>query len=52
MPYKNRKSIYFDRDDIRDLIYKGYTVVYKINRKEDSIEVFGFTKYENNPFVD
>jgi plasmid stabilization system protein ParE len=52
MPYKNRKSIYFDRDDIRDLIYKGYTVVYKINKNEDSIEVFGFTKYENNPFED
>jgi hypothetical protein len=26
--------------------------VYKINRNEDSIEVFGFTKYENNPFED
>lgn len=52
MPYKNRKSIYFDRDDIRDLIYKGYMVVYKINSNEDSIEVFGFTKFENNPFED
>ncbi len=50
MSYKNRKSIFFDRNDIRDLIYKGYIVVYKINQTEHSIEVFGFTKFENNPF--
>ncbi len=29
MPYKNRKSIFFDREDIREIIYKGYIVVYK-----------------------
>jgi len=50
MPFKYRKSIFFDRDDIRDLIYKGYIVVYKINETDNSIEVFGFTKYEENPF--
>jgi len=50
MPYRARKSIFFDRDDIRDLIFKGYITVYKINAKEDSIEFFGFTKYEDNPF--
>ncbi len=49
MPYKNRKSIFFNRNDIRDLIYKGYIVVYKINQTEHSIEVFGFTKFGNNP---
>ncbi len=49
MPYKNRKSIFFDRSDIRDLIYKGYIVVYKINQAGHSIEVFGFSKFENNP---
>ena len=50
MPFKNRKSIFFDREDIRDLIYKGYIIVYKINDREKTIEVFGFTKYEDNPF--
>ena len=48
MPYMNRKSIFFERDDIRDLIIKGYVIVYKINEKENSIEVFGFTKYQKN----
>ncbi len=50
MPYSNRKSIFFDRNDIRDLIFKGYIIVYKMNEKEKAIEVFGFTKYEDNPF--
>lgn len=48
--YSNRKSIFFDRNDIRDLIYKGYVVVYKINEVEKSIEVFGFVKWEESPF--
>ncbi len=32
---------------IRNLIFKGYTVVFKINRNQ--IEVFGLTKYQSNP---
>lgn len=46
-PYRYRKSIYFNSDDIRDLIFKGYTVVFRIT--EDRIEVFGFVKYQNSP---
>ena len=45
----HRKSVFFDREDIRELIHKGYIVVYKVNEKEGVIEVFGFTKYEENP---
>jgi plasmid stabilization system protein ParE len=48
MPYRNRKSFFFDRKDIRDLIIKGYVIVYKVNNKEDSIEVFGFTKFQDS----
>jgi hypothetical protein len=50
VPYSNRKSIFFDRNDIHDLIYKGYIIVYKINEVEKSIEVFGFVKWNENPF--
>jgi len=46
-PFKHRKSIYFDDQNIRDLIFKGYTIVYRINN--NVIEVFGFVKYQNNP---
>lgn len=45
-----RKSIYFDSDSIRDMIYKGYTIVFEIT--EDTIEVFGFVKYQKNPTDD
>ncbi len=50
MPYKHRKSIFFNREDIRDLIFKGYVIVYKVDEQSQLIEVFGFTKYEENPF--
>ena len=47
-PYKYRKSIFFDRDDIRDLIVGGYLVVYRINKHTQTIEVFGFTKWKED----
>jgi len=50
MPYQNRKSIFLDNNEIREFIYKGYVVVYKIDKPKDTIEVFGFTKYEMKPF--
>jgi plasmid stabilization system protein ParE len=45
-PFKHRKSIYFDDQNIRDLIFKGYTIVFRINNK--TIEVFGFVKYQHS----
>ena len=30
MPFKCRKSIYFSDDNIRDLIFMGYVIPYKI----------------------
>ncbi len=50
MPYQHRKSIFFDNNEIREFIYKGYIVVYKVDKSKDTIEVFGFTKYETKPF--
>lgn len=50
MPYKHRKSTFFDKEEIRDLIFKGYVVIYRIHTEKDQIEVFGFVKHQNNPF--
>jgi plasmid stabilization system protein ParE len=36
-PYKYRKSFYFNNDDIRDMTFKGYTVIYEINLDNDCI---------------
>jgi len=38
-PFKHRRSIYFDDDNIRDMIFKEYTIIYRINVKKDLIEV-------------
>ena len=46
-PYRYRKSIYFTDELIRDLVFKGYTVVFRIN--ENTIEIFGFVKFQNKP---
>ena len=47
MPYKCRKSIYFNDDTKRDLIYKGYTIVYKVDEDKDTITIIGMKKYQN-----
>lgn len=40
------KSIYFDNEMIRDLIFKGYTIVFRVS--DSRIEVFGFVKYQQS----
>ncbi len=45
-PYLYRKSLYFDDDNIRDLIYKGYSVPYQIDKENDKIVIIGITKYQ------
>ena len=36
-PYKYRKSIYFDDENVRDMIFESYTIIYEI--KNDTILV-------------
>ena len=48
MPFKNRKSIYVENDNSRDLIVKGYAITYFINEVKNEIQVFGFTKWEED----
>lgn len=43
--YRCRRSIHYNDDNIRDLIFKGYTIIYKI--VDDEIKVFALTKYED-----
>jgi len=47
MPYKCRKSVYFEDKSIRDLIYKGYTIVYKVDEEKETITIIGMKKYKN-----
>lgn len=47
-PFKSRKSIFFEDESIRDMIYQGYICVYKIDMKNNVIRVFGFVKYQES----
>ena len=48
MLYKYRKSIYFDDKDIRDLIFKGFVVPYKVDEANNQIIIIGVNKYKAN----
>jgi len=48
MPYMFKQSIYFDNENIRDLIYKGYTISYKIDELNNQIIIIGINKYKRN----
>ena len=47
-PYHFKKSRYYDDENIRDYVFKGYTSVYKIDIIQDMIIVFGFIKYKDS----
>lgn len=40
-PYRCRKSIHFNDENIRDLIFMGYVVPYLVNEERDEILVLG-----------
>jgi plasmid stabilization system protein ParE len=42
-PKMYRKSIYFDNENYRDLIFKGYTLIYKI--EDDKILILDIFKW-------
>lgn len=44
-PESCRKSLYFDDDSIRDLVFMGYTAIYRIT--PDEIRVLDIFKWQN-----
>ncbi len=45
MPYRCRKSIYYDDEQVRDLIFRGYVIVYMI--QEESIVITSLINQQN-----
>ncbi|MEZ4722158.1 MAG: type II toxin-antitoxin system RelE/ParE family toxin [Flavobacteriales bacterium] len=45
-PYKYRKSIFSDQDNVRDMVFKGYVITFRILSEQKVIEVFSFYKYQ------
>jgi len=48
MPFKFRQSIYFQDENIRDLIFKGYTIVYRVNESLQTITIIGIKKCQDD----
>ncbi len=44
-PFQCKKSIYFENESIKDMVFKGYTVIYKVNTEKSILLVFGLIKY-------
>jgi len=51
-PYKFRKSIYFNDDNIRDMIFKGYTIVYEIDLNNNQIVLLNIFNKNKSPIDD
>ncbi len=45
MPYKFRKSFYYDSENVRDLIFKGYTIPYLIDSDKNKIVLLDIFKW-------
>ncbi|SFT41278.1 ParE toxin of type II toxin-antitoxin system, parDE [Algoriphagus locisalis] len=45
-PLKCRKSIFFESENFRDLVFRGYIIVYEIIPESKEILVFGLVNYE------
>jgi plasmid stabilization system protein ParE len=44
-PYKYRKSHYYDDENIRDCIFKGYTLPYLIDNEKNQIIILDIFKW-------
>ena len=44
MPFRNRQSIYSLKKNVRDFIFKGYTIIYEITDME--VIVFSIIKHQ------
>lgn len=47
-PFHFKKSRYYNDENIRDYVFKGYTVVYYCNKETNFILVFGLIKHKES----
>ena len=48
MPYKFRKSIYFENENIRDYVFMGYCIPYVIQKEQNRIVLLDIIKWRQN----
>jgi mRNA-degrading endonuclease RelE of RelBE toxin-antitoxin system len=47
-PFHYKKSRYFDNENIRDYVFKGYVSVYEVDNEQQVVSVFGFIKHQDS----
>lgn len=47
-PFLFKKTIYFDDENIRDYVFKGYTVVFKVDIELETVSVVAILKHRNS----
>ena len=47
-PFQFKKSIYFEDEKIRDYVFKGYTVVIKVDIELETVSVVAILKHKNS----
>ena len=47
-PFLFKKSKYYNDENIRDYVFKGYVAVYYIDIETNYVSVFGFIKYKDS----
>ena len=47
-PFHFKKSIYFEDENIRDYVFKGYTVVFKVDEELETVSVVAVLKHRNS----
>lgn len=45
-PFHFKKSIYYNDENIRDYVFKGYISVYEVDIIKNTVFVFGFIKHK------
>jgi len=48
-PFSSRRSIYFDEDQIREVVFKGYKIIYRVDEIKSETEVFGLIRSQEMP---
>ncbi len=47
-PFHFKVSRYFENENIRDYVFKGYVVVYEVDAEKEMVSVFAFIKYKDS----
>jgi len=47
-PFLFKKSIYFENENIRDYVFRGYTIVFKVDIELETVSVVAILKHRNS----